>query len=77
MNEGFPGCGSGLQRESDGSLTAERDRARACGISEGEIFSRGVSVSAECSGFGPAIVMPVMTYADLLPYLMLPMAGSF
>ncbi|MGF6995411.1 hypothetical protein P3T25_003779 [Paraburkholderia sp. GAS32] len=83
MGKGVCRCGNCSQREAGtcppgyGVAGTEWDQTGAGSVSRQEITSHSGSATAECCGPVQTVVMPVMTYADLLPYLVLPMAGSF
>ena len=76
-------CSNRSQREAGRCLPIcelagiEWDQAEAGRVCRREITPHGGSAIAECCRPEQMVVMPVMTYADLLPYLVLPMAGSF
>lgn len=83
MGKSASRCSNRSQREAGTCPPAcevagtEWDQAGASCVSRQEITSHSGSAAAECRSPVQAVVMPVMTYADLLPYLVLPMAGSF
>jgi hypothetical protein len=83
MGKGVSRCSNRLQCEAGtcppGCEVAgtEWDQTGAGCVSRREITSHSGSSTAECCGPVRTVVMLVMTYADLLPYLVLPMAGSF
>lgn len=83
MSKGVSSCSNRSHREAGTRLPGcdlagiEWDRTGEGCVSRRESTPHSGNATGECCGPVQMVVLPVMTYADLLPYLVLPMAGSF